>query len=91
MKEHEEENSLHVVVWMGIAWMGQVHEEFQSLVSLIQTEVVWWWELLQADKRADSQTVEAVITAVLSTSVGGCVSTGAVGVVIKALESAELG
>ena len=42
-------------------------------------------------RQASRQTVEAVITAVLSTSVGGCVSTGAVGVVIKALESAELG
>ena len=42
-------------------------------------------------RQASRQTVEAVITADLSTSVGGCVSTGAVGVVIKALESAELG
>ena len=35
--------------------------------------------------------VESVRTAVFSTHAGGCVSTGAVSVVIKALESAELG
>lgn len=35
--------------------------------------------------------MESVRTAVFPTSVGGCVSTGTLSVVIKALKSAELG